>query len=107
MSDYEAIQGTWKVVGGSKEGLTIPIGPKRFGSKVLYELDPTKTPKQIDLKHRKPRARRRSSGRGIYSLDDDTMTLCWVYEGERPKAFPATGDSEANLLVLKRARARP
>lgn len=104
MSDYEAIQGTWKVVSGSKEGLTIPIGPKKFGSKVLYELNPSKTPKEIDLKHRRPRARRRSSGRGIYSLDGDTMTLCWVYEGERPKTFAASGDSEQNLLVLKRVR---
>jgi uncharacterized protein (TIGR03067 family) len=65
-----------------------------------YRLDPTASPKTIELKdkdgHRTP---------GIYSLDGDTLKVC-IDEGseERPKVFASKPDTQLSVLTFKRVR---
>jgi hypothetical protein len=44
-----------------------------------------------------------SRSHGIYQLDDDTLTMCWVGAGkQRPKEFK--GAPGVKLIVLKRVK---
>ncbi len=68
--------------------------------KVLFHLDPTKKPKQIDFSE---------GAKGIYELDGDTLKLCWTKEAKtqgRPKAFPTEkkADLDLQFYILKRAK---
>ena len=41
---------------------------------------------------------------GIFKLEKDTLTLCLVFMGERPKTFASPDGSMTILLTLKRAK---
>ncbi len=75
---------------------THPPANEEAGS---YDLEPTKSPKQIDLM---------DAARGIYELDGDTLKLCWDQNGKtngRPKKF--ANDKEkptVNYLLLRREK---
>ena len=60
--------------------------------------------KQIDMQHRRPRGRPRSAAKGIYTLEGDTLKICWVYQGKRPTSFKAPQPGRGRLLVLKRVK---
>ncbi len=104
--DRDRIQGTWAVVSVSSKGYGVPadrakcmwvkIDDKRiyiyeasrhFAEVVLYELDPSKNPKWIDLicpreTYLEPRIL------GIYALDGDLLKMAWRREGGlRPTDF--------------------
>jgi uncharacterized protein (TIGR03067 family) len=105
-SDHDRIQGTWAVVAVANKGYGMPadrarcmlvkIDDKRirileanrhFAEVVLYELDPSKNPKWIDLI-----CARESYGEprilGIYSLDGDVLKMAWRRSaGPRPTDF--------------------
>jgi uncharacterized protein (TIGR03067 family) len=105
-SDHDRIQGTWTVLSVANKGYRIPadraecmlvkIDDKRiriweasrhFAEVVLYELDPSKSPKWIDLicpreSYGEPRML------GIYSLEGDVLKLAWRRsKGPRPTDF--------------------
>jgi RNA polymerase sigma-70 factor (ECF subfamily) len=114
--DLNALQGTWETVSlecngmklQKKPGSEMTIFAGRLVScvvegKVITEwnllLDPTEIPKVLDLRDKQGRL-----VRGIYRLDGDTLTLCYVNEldGKRPAEFRA--GKGVGLEVLRRGR---
>jgi uncharacterized protein (TIGR03067 family) len=111
--DKETLKGTWTQVSFVKEGKARSEGEKvtaTFGAQeivikhgereeppVEYTIDPSKTPKQIDL--RSP-----SEGEsllGIYELKGKTLRLC-LNKAERPATFAAEEGSDNVLIELER-----
>jgi uncharacterized protein (TIGR03067 family) len=72
----------------------------RIAAQTIFRLDPTKTPKTIDLID----IDKGRIIRGIYSLEGDTLTVCDRGEKERPTEFATKPDSGLVLFVLKRAK---
>jgi uncharacterized protein (TIGR03067 family) len=119
-SDEEALRGTWKAVSGEAGGTPIPAeAVKRYqltfadgkvtvqtggvGKQGKFKLDPAAKPRAIDLDLDG------GAGVGIYSLDGDTLTLCFAEKGkaekgkqDRPSKFSTDGESRWVLLVLKK-----
>jgi uncharacterized protein (TIGR03067 family) len=81
------------------EKLTISIADKEQPGSI--KIDPTRTPRQIDLKGLGPQELR-----GIYRLEKDTLTICFGDKGERPTRFESKPDSGTTLMVLKRGAAK-
>src|SRR5687768_8013437 len=74
-------------------------GKRTVREEVTVELDGAKTPKQLTLKD----ARRNGTYLGIYSLDGDTLKICYD-DRERPVAFASSEGTSVVLAVLKRKR---
>jgi RNA polymerase sigma factor (sigma-70 family) len=122
--DNEAIQGKWEVdslvsdKGASEEEaqqlksatwvfekeklVWKRVGDKNF--EATYKLDPTKTPKSIDLTM--PFGEPKRHIQGIYKLEGDELTI-WIPLGQekpRPTEFEAEKGSKRTLIVLKRMK---
>jgi uncharacterized protein (TIGR03067 family) len=113
-SDKERIQGTWVVRSVEEAGKSVPVKvvtAMAFSSdkvKVIKEdeeqegsfrLDPTQNPKRIDL------LIEGLSAPGIYSLEDDRLTICLNLEehGKRPRRFATDAKTPGwRLMTLKR-----
>ncbi|HEV3259809.1 MAG TPA: sigma-70 family RNA polymerase sigma factor [Gemmataceae bacterium] len=125
-NDKEAIQGTWVMVYNEASGQRREpqeserkwvIGPENINTSVAgsdrsltYRLDPTTTPKRIDLQH----PQMRNAMPGIYMLTGNRLVLCITVApqdqqgAERPTDFAAQLDSpqtRRTLWVFRRARA--
>jgi RNA polymerase sigma factor (sigma-70 family) len=120
-ADKEAIQGAWQTTAVEANGKDTPekarafkeIGASKWvfsADKVTYQLggkempaaytiDPSKTPKQIDLRPEEGRP-----GLGIYSLEGDVLKLCLPGPGgdARPTELEADEAGKTILLTLKR-----
>jgi len=113
--DQEQIQGKWKMVSSERNGRDRPVkvtqviikadkitfvgpdGKETFD--VPYKLDAAKKPKAIDVKNEKGD----ETSPGIYSLEGDTLKICYARPGkQRPSEFATKPGSELNLIVLKR-----
>ncbi len=117
--DAEKIQGTWVAVSAEMDGKPAPaeaikdltilvtadklaFNPGGENRQSLYKLDPTKTPKGIELTPQD------GPGKGkalhcLYELDGDRLKLCLLNgEGEEPKEFATTPGSNLRLLIFKR-----
>jgi uncharacterized protein (TIGR03067 family) len=67
-----------------------------------YTTDPKKDPAELDLTLE-------GGGMsihmpGVFKVEKDTLTLCLVFMGERPKKFESPDGSMTLLLTLKRAK---
>ncbi|HYH65535.1 MAG TPA: sigma-70 family RNA polymerase sigma factor [Urbifossiella sp.] len=111
--DKERIRGTWTVEavtdGGRErnpenpkmvitaEKLTIKSGD-RVEAEGTYELDPTKTPRWIDITGKDRKVL------GIYRLDGDKLTICLNEhaDGDRPTKFASESGSPNDLLIVLR-----
>jgi uncharacterized protein (TIGR03067 family) len=41
---------------------------------------------------------------GIYKLEGDMLTICYVFQGERPTKFESPAGTDTRLMTLKRVR---
>jgi uncharacterized protein (TIGR03067 family) len=75
---------------------------RKHYAKVTFKLDPSATPKWVDLTVAAG-IQQDAVIEGIYELKDDTLTLCAkVFGKERPTEFASPDGSSIVLLVLKR-----
>ena len=119
--DKAQLQGTWQVVslqlGGEKapeevaqalkytfEGDKLAVRPAEPGSnsEFTYQLDLTKTPKNIDMRVTKGRDKGKTL-LGIYLLRGDDLNICFA-EKFRPTEFVSKAKSDTALVVLKRQK---
>ena len=128
-TDHDGLSGTWRVTSAVAEGKAVPkeefdrsqvvwtfkngrnvsIDSKDFGNQIvedLYIIDPSKTPKTIDITYMGSEEWLKGSKKfGIYKLEKGTLTLCLthklnVVKESRPRKFE--GNVGVLLLVLKR-----
>jgi uncharacterized protein (TIGR03067 family) len=113
--EKEKLKGTWTLVSLEERGKQVPPLDLKFtfedekfihheGTKNpkegTYQLDPTKTPRAIDISEAG-----RVVGYGIYQLDGDTLTLCVARaNATRPTAFATADGTPTVLIVFKRAK---
>ncbi len=121
-NELKALQGTWKVTAAEQDGDpldrivggTMTIKDNNFtiktaGGTVMkgdLNLDPTKSPRQIDLAHQDGLLKDKN-WQGIYELKGDTLKLCYAEadsEKERPTEFKTLKKSRLLLLELKREK---
>ncbi len=115
-ADKESLQGTWALdsseVAGRPvtkvqlnalrikfifDGDKLTIQNRSGSQKARFDLDSAKSPKTIDLMTGS------DVKRGIYELEGDTFTLCWVPDGEqRPRGMNARPGTRETLYVFKR-----
>jgi uncharacterized protein (TIGR03067 family) len=120
-ADLDKLQGSWHVTSLEIDGsempaaalpeATITIRGDAFTSRGMgfdyagtIELSPEKEPKTFDLIFTAgpPEGMR---NRGIYTLDDDTWTICIATRGDaRPRRFATKPDSGLALETLKRGK---
>ena len=109
--ELDALQGEWNADSVEKDGKKVPLGsgPKltikgdqwvvkvgNIEEKITFKIDPTKTPKTIDLTYPAGIAK------GIYKLEDGVFTLCRAVGAARPTEFKSGGGDV--VMVYKRAK---
>jgi uncharacterized protein (TIGR03067 family) len=121
--DKDALQGVWKVVSVEERGksmedneghevvikgdeFTLKRGDKTL-FKATFKLDPTKKPKQIDLKITEDLRNKHvgETAEGIYALEKDQLKACIVEPGSggaRPTEFSAPEGTKQVFVTLKR-----
>jgi uncharacterized protein (TIGR03067 family) len=125
-TDKENIQGTWKVASAKlngeeapgAEGERIKNSTVEFtGDKLLtkfpdvtrestYKLDPTVSPKTIDITDQGEGGEEGKTTLAIYKLEGATLTICGSSppSTERPTEFVSKEGSNTMLIVLKRVK---
>jgi uncharacterized protein (TIGR03067 family) len=115
--DLDALKGTWTITKLERDGEELlPVGVRleaQFGEselsspniKASYKLDPSRTPKAIDLSYTEGPAAGQTV-KGIYKLEGDTLAICRPLPAtdERPKEFSAAAGSGRMLLLFKRSK---
>ena len=123
--DTAALMGTWTCAAAVVDGkplaesvvkkLRLTIDAKRYkterGGEVLfdstYRIDPSKQPRQIEMIATEGDAAGQPA-LGIYSLDGDTLRMCYVMPGgARPAKFESAPGSKAFLVTWKRVPNAP
>jgi uncharacterized protein (TIGR03067 family) len=114
--DMDSLQGTWLAVSAEREGEKAPAERVKgiklvFKDDVVthrqenkYELDPTQSPKTIDLRPVES-ADEEKTIKGIYEIKGDDLTVCVSLPGgKRPTEFASKPGSGAALIVLKKSK---
>jgi uncharacterized protein (TIGR03067 family) len=117
--EMDLLQGEWTMVSIERNGkkqsdgevkATLTIKGEEWlvtaSSKATFQIDPTKSPKTMDITFNAEGGGRGVVARGIYKLEDDVLTLCRTQLGgtrERPQEFKAT-EQGAVLVVWKRVK---
>ena len=110
-NDRVALQGEWEIVTAESNGEPPPAGlidGAKFafsgerltllGKEGTFELDATKSPRQIDF------VRGTTRQRGIYELDGDRLKLCVGPADDRPTEFKTRPRTDHSLFILKRKK---
>jgi uncharacterized protein (TIGR03067 family) len=93
-----------------KAGLIIATSPRRptIKSEWKYRLDPSTSPKQIDLMPQSGPNNGKTL-KGIYKVEGDELTICHVLgrskdfnQVQRPQAFDVKGNEAFVMLTFKR-----
>jgi uncharacterized protein (TIGR03067 family) len=121
--DVKSFQGTWTLISIENNGEIVP--PETLeGRKLIVKaddavmmqgddvysrskqkLDAAKSPKQIDVTQTEGQEKGKVT-KGIYMLDVDNLTICYVYPGDgRPTDFKA-GKNSGNILLKFRREKR-
>lgn len=100
MAEPEArqFQGVWRAE-GKREVVIDGSKMLLFGNPATYTLDPTKSPKQIDIRLSKFKLV------GIYAVEGDSLKLCFDLD-ERPRQF-ADKNGGPSLVIFKRTDKGP
>jgi uncharacterized protein (TIGR03067 family) len=120
--DTKSLQGVWTCSSATIDGnalaeeaaknLKLTLTADRYkterGEQVLfdstYSINSTKNPPQIDMIGTEGDLKGKAA-LGIYKLDGDMLTICYVMPGkERPTAFASQPQSSAFLVVWKRSQ---
>jgi uncharacterized protein (TIGR03067 family) len=117
--DLAAFQGQWLVRSVERDGETIELGEEAIytikGNKWLFgdreissiEIDPSCSPKLLDLTRLIDDARRGFTMEGIYKIERDTMVWC-CYTGEgakqRPQEFRAERGWDGTVYHMTRVK---
>jgi uncharacterized protein (TIGR03067 family) len=117
--ELESLKGTWKLVSEVASGQNIPADPmeififtgdnvvNKVGPKVTDEftikVNPTKTPKEIDLIPLKD-PNKGVSCPGIYKVEKNELTICVNFNAnaKRPTAFESTNTNGNIILTMKK-----
>ena len=118
----DSLAGTWTCAAATVNGRPLPdatvkqlrltLTGGRYktekGSEVLfdssYTTDPAKNPKEIIMVGTEGDLAGKEA-RGIYSLQGDTLRICYTMPGQqRPAAFESLAGSEAYLIVWQRQK---
>jgi uncharacterized protein (TIGR03067 family) len=118
--EMKKLEGTWTVVTQEREGKPVKNSKGTFtfakskltirwdkdeekGGKV--KLDPTKSPKEMDIVADTPGGEVKL--KGIYQIKGDSLKMCIDQKGgERPAKFTTKAGTGQILIVLKRAKAK-
>jgi len=119
-SDKEQLQGSWEFVSGQLHGKKVEgdeadeIKKHKFvfkGDKLIakgeatYSIDPSKKPKEIDLKIEEGPEAERGTWKGIYDLKGDELTLHMALPNQdRPTTFETKEGEMTMLMKLKRVK---
>ncbi|AMV28556.1 hypothetical protein VT84_29390 [Gemmata sp. SH-PL17] len=109
--DHASLQGEWEIVSAESNGEPPPPGfltgakivfsgdkSILLGKEAIFELDASKTPRQLDFIRGKTRQI------GIYELDGDDFKLCVGPADDRPKEFKTRPRTDHSLFVMKRKK---
>jgi uncharacterized protein (TIGR03067 family) len=124
--DLALMQGTWMCAEGEVGGRPLPDADKKKAKVIIkdnhltitgipdapgsvaFTLNPTKTPKEIDLLPQQP-AFKGKTGLGIYAVEENGLKLCLnvfttdnAQGKDRPAEFSAKGSISRVALVLKK-----
>jgi uncharacterized protein (TIGR03067 family) len=116
-SDNGKILGTWKVVVAEEDGEKAPSEKFRKWTIVFttenkvtvnegggpeegtFSLDPSKSPKEIDLKFKRPGGE--DTVKALYSIDGDELKICGPSAKDRPRPKEISS-KKAQLMILMR-----
>jgi RNA polymerase sigma factor (sigma-70 family) len=117
--DQDAIQGKWKLVSAKLMGKDLPEEEQKalnesgfvFEKDKLtaphpgsFTLDPTKSPKEMDLTIDEPE-QRKGKYLAVYELDGDTLKITFAHVGQdRPTKVAAGNDDPWAVLVFERVK---
>jgi uncharacterized protein (TIGR03067 family) len=118
--EHKRLQGTWRVIsveaGGSAiptreyRGLALTFAAGKFsarrgeedGQQGTYSVDPTKSPRQMDITRTNGPAQGRKQV-AIYQLTGDLLKICSCEaSGDRPTGFDTRDRPDCTLMVLRR-----
>jgi len=115
-ADYATLQGDWEIECWTKNGetFTSPSGTWSISGNMIYSstsygdkfryfsIDVEKSPTEIMIR---PTDETKRRSYGIYSLDHDTLTICFESEkNPHPRTFSPSPNDGNMLLVLRRIR---
>lgn len=117
--DIQAMQGNWEMTSwqingaelirkkGQKVKATIAgnryVLDPRKGDRALdarFKIDASRSPKQIDFLDDQGKV----EIKGIYKIEGDVLTICWLDENNRPTDFVTRDRPGYRLFVLKRVK---